>query len=257
MAEELKVENLSKKFGALEVVKNLTFSIYSEERRVVIIGPNGAGKTTLFNLISGELSPSRGNIFLFGSNVTKMPCYRRTKFGLARTFQTTDLFPYFTLTENLLLALQVHDPCKYQMLRRLKRYHHLYEKAEGLLRQMKLWEKKDLLIDELSHGETRLVEILLGIAGSPKMLLLDEPMAGLTYPESIWLSSIIQDLLKDVTLIIIEHDINIAFDLAERIIVMHQGEIIADGKPEEIRLNQQCREIYLGIDYSLSSANML
>lgn len=244
--EELRVENLSKSFGALEVLKNVTFTIHAEERRVLIIGPNGAGKTTLFNLISGELMPSHGAINLSGRDITKMPCYRRTHLGLARTFQITDLFPYFTLVENVLLALQAHDPCKFQMLRPLTSYGHLYEKAEKLLREMKLWEKKDFLIGALSHGETRLVEILLGIAASPKILLLDEPMAGLTSSESSWLAGIIQNLLKDVTLIIIEHDMNLAFDIAERMIVLHQGEIVADGSPDDIRSNRKCREIYLG-----------
>jgi branched-chain amino acid transport system ATP-binding protein len=244
--EGLRVENLSKNFGALAVLDNLSFEIRAEERRVVIIGPNGAGKTTLFNVISGELLPSRGVIHLFGKDVTNMPCHRRTRLGLARTFQVTDLFPYFTLMENLLLALQAHDPCKYQMLRPLSSYDHLYEKAEQLLKEMKLWEKRDLLISMLSHGETRLVEILLGVAASPRILLLDEPMAGLTTSESVWLAGIIQNLLKDVTLIIIEHDMTIAFGLAERMIVLHQGEIAADGTPEEIRVNQRCKEIYLG-----------
>jgi branched-chain amino acid transport system ATP-binding protein len=244
--EGLRVENLSKSFGALAVLDNLSFEIRAEERRVVIIGPNGAGKTTLFNMISGELLPSQGAIHLFGQDVTKMPCHRRTRLGLARTFQVTDLFPYFTLLENLLLALQAHDPCRFGMLRPLSAYGHLYEKAEQLLKEMKLWEKKDLLISMLSHGETRLVEILLGVAASPKILLLDEPMAGLTSSESVWLSGIIQNLLKDVTLIIIEHDMNIAFDLAERMIVLHQGEIAADGTPAEIRSSQRCKEIYLG-----------
>jgi branched-chain amino acid transport system ATP-binding protein len=244
--EGLRVENLSKSFGALAVLDNLSFEIRAEERRVVVIGPNGAGKTTLFNLISGELISSQGTIHLFGQDVTKMPCHRRTRLGLARTFQVTDLFPYFTLMENLLLALQAHDPCKYQMLRPLSSYDHLYEKAEQLLKEMKLWEKKDLLISMLSHGETRLVEILLGVAASPRILLLDEPMAGLTSSESVWLAGIIQNLLKDVTLIIIEHDMTIAFGLAERMIVLHQGEIAADGTPEEIRANQRCKEIYLG-----------
>jgi branched-chain amino acid transport system ATP-binding protein len=244
--EGLKVEDLSKSFGALAVLDNLSFEIRAEERRVVIIGPNGAGKTTLFNLISGELLPTRGEIHLFGQDVTKMPCHRRTRLGLARTFQVTDLFPYFTLMENLLLALQAHDPCKYQMLRPLSTYDHLYERAEQLLKEMKLWEKKDLLIGMLSHGETRLVEILLGVAANPRILLLDEPMAGLTTSESVWLAGIIQNLLKDVTLIIIEHDMTIAFGLAQRMIVLHQGEIAADGTPEEIRANQRCKEIYLG-----------
>jgi branched-chain amino acid transport system ATP-binding protein len=244
--EGLRIEGLSKSFGALTVLDNISFDVHAEERRVVLIGPNGAGKTTLFNMISGELLPSQGAIHLFGQDVTKMPCHRRTRLGLARTFQVTDLFPYFTLLENLLLALQAHDPCRFGMLRPLTSYGHLYDKAEQLLKEMKLWEKKDLLISMLSHGETRLVEILLGIAAGPKILLLDEPMAGLTSSESVWLAGIIQSLLKDVTLIIIEHDMNIAFDLAERMIVLHQGEIAADGTPEEIRANQRCKEIYLG-----------
>ena len=215
MTEALKVDSLYKNFGALQVVRDLSFSIPAEERRVVIIGPNGAGKTTLFNLISGELPPSGGTIHLFGRDVTRMPCYRRTRMGLARTFQITDLFPYFTLMENLLLALQAHDPCAYQMLRPLRSYGHLYEKAEKLLRQMKLWEKRDFAITALSHGEMRLVELMLGIAGGPKILLLDEPTAGLTRSEGVWLANMIQNLLKDVTLLIIEHDMQIAFALAE------------------------------------------
>jgi branched-chain amino acid transport system ATP-binding protein len=246
VAEALKVESLHKNFGALQVVRDLSFSIPAEERRVVIIGPNGAGKTTLFNLISGELPPSGGAIHLFGRDVTKMPCYRRTRLGLARTFQITDLFPYFTLMENLLLALQARDPCAYQMLRPLRAYSHLYEKAEKLLTEMKLWEKRDYAITALSHGEMRLVELLLGIAGEPKILLLDEPTAGLTRSEGVWLATMIQNLLKDVTLLIIEHDMQIAFALAERIIVLHQGAIVADGKPAEIKTNPRIREIYLG-----------
>jgi branched-chain amino acid transport system ATP-binding protein len=246
VAEALRVDSLYKNFGALQVVRDLSFSIPVEERRVVIIGPNGAGKTTLFNLISGELPPSAGTIHLFGRDVTKMPCYRRTRTGLARTFQITDLFPYFTLMENLLLALQAHDPCAYQMLWPLRSYGHLYEKAEKLLMQMKLWEKRDLAITALSHGEIRLVELMLGIAGEPKILLLDEPTAGLTRSEGVWLANMIQNLLKDVTLLIIEHDMQIAFALAERIIVLHQGAIVADGKPEDVRTNPRIKEIYLG-----------
>ena len=249
MAEALKVDSLCKNFGALQVVRDLSFSMTVEERRVVIIGPNGAGKTTFFNLISGELPPSEGTIHLYGRDVTRMPCYRRTRLGLARTFQITDLFPYFTLMENLLLALQAHDPCAYQMLRPLRTYRHLYEKAEKLLVEMKLWEKKDFVITSLSHGEMRLVELMMGIAGGPRILLLDEPTAGLTRSEGVWLANMIQNLLKDMTLLIIEHDMQIAFALAERIVVLHQGAIVADGKPEEIRTNPRIKEIYLGTTY--------
>jgi len=242
----LRVENLCKSFGALEVVKNVSFTITGEERRVVVIGPNGAGKTTLFNLISGEFPPSKGSIYLFGRNITSMPCHRRTHLGLARTFQVTDLFPYFTLTENVLLALQVHDRCSYQMLRPLKSYGRLYHRAEELLKSVRLYDRRDDAISTLSHGDARLLEILLGIAASPKILLLDEPTAGLTRSEAAWLAALIRELLKDVTLLIIEHDMNIAFDLAERMIVLHQGEIIADGKPQEIRENPRIRDVYLG-----------
>lgn len=249
MAEALRVKKLSKSFGALEVVRNLSFSIEEDERRVVVIGPNGAGKTTLFNLVSGELAPSKGSISLFGRDVTKMPCYRRTRLGLARTFQLTDLFPFFTLMENILLAFQAHDPCRYDIIRPLSKYGHLHDKAEDLLKQMKLWEKKDFPISSLSHGEARLVELMMGIAGGPRILLLDEPTAGLTSSEGVWLAGLIQNLLREVTLIIVEHDMQIAFALAERIIVLHQGEIVADGRPEDVRKDSRIREIYLGTSH--------
>jgi branched-chain amino acid transport system ATP-binding protein len=247
--EELKVDRLSKDFGAIRVLRNISFSVSSEERRIVIIGPNGAGKTTLFNLISGELPSSGGSIHLYGRNVTTMPCYRRTRLGLARTFQVSDLFPHFTLMENVLLALQAHDPCCYQMLRSRRAYTHLYEKAEDLLKAMRLHEKKDYPIASLSHGETRLTEIILGIAAKPQILLLDEPTSGLTSSEGVWLAKLIREILKDITILMIEHDMNIAFDFADRMIVLHQGEIMADGRPEEIRANPKIREIYLGTFY--------
>jgi len=246
--EALRVEKLSKNFGALMVLYDISFAINREERSVAIIGPNGAGKTTLFNLITGELTPSGGRVYLFSKDITKLPCHRRTHLGMARTFQIVDLFPYFTVMENLLLSLQAHEPFRYQMFRPITAYGNLYDKAEGLLREMNLWEKKDFPITVLSHGEQRLVELLMGIAAGPKILLLDEPTAGLTSSESEWLSNIIQKLLQDVTAVIIEHDMKIAFTLAERIIVLHQGFIVADGNPEEIRTNSKVREVYLGTE---------
>jgi len=244
--EELRVDHLSKDFGAIRVLRDISFSVTSEERRIVIIGPNGAGKTTLFNLVSGELPSTGGSIHLFGRDVTRMPCHRRTRLGLARTFQISDLFPHFTLMENVLLALQAHDSCCYQMLRSRRAYTHLYEKAEDLLKKMRLYEKRDFPIASLSHGETRLTEIILGIAAGPQILLLDEPTSGLTSSEGVWLAKLIRSLLKDITILMIEHDMNIAFDFADRMIVLHQGEIVADGRPEEIRTNPSIREIYLG-----------
>jgi branched-chain amino acid transport system ATP-binding protein len=239
---------LCKNFGALSVLRDVSFTIDDEELSVVIIGPNGAGKTTLFNLITGELAPTEGSIYLFGRDVTRVSRYRRTHLGMARTFQLVDLFPYFTVLENLLLSLQAHEPFRYQMLRPIEAYGGLYIKAESLLKEMHLWDKRDLPISVLSHGEQRLIELLMGIAAGPKIILLDEPTAGLTSSESEWLSGIIQRLLQDVTTVMIEHDMNIAFTLAERIIVLHQGTIVADSSPEEIRGDPKVREVYLGTD---------
>lgn len=246
--EALRVEKLSKDFGALRVLDGISFAINSEERRVVIIGPNGAGKTTLFNLITGELPPSRGRIYLFDRDVTKVPSYRRTHLGMARTFQIVDLFPYFSVMENLLLSLQARESSRYQMIRPMTAYGSLYRKAEDLLKKMNLWEKRDFPLTVLSHGEQRLVELLMGIGAEPRVLLLDEPTAGLTSSESEWLSNIIENLLQNVTTVMIEHDMKIAFTFAERMIVLHYGRIVADGNPDEIRSNPSVREVYLGTD---------
>ena len=214
--------------------------------RVVIIGPNGAGKTTLFNVITGELAPSAGKVHLFSRDVTKMPCHRRTHLGLGRTFQVTNLFTYFTVMDNILLALQAHRPFRYQMFRPITGYPVLYDRARELLEGIGLWEKQNFLIAELSHGEMRKVELILGLAVEPKILLLDEPTAGLTSSEAESFGHIIRDLLRDVTVVIIEHDMKVAFALADRIIVLHQGEIVADGEPQEIKANPGVKEVYLG-----------
>jgi branched-chain amino acid transport system ATP-binding protein len=246
MIEQLRVENLSKSFDGLTILKDISFTVTSDDRRVVIIGPNGAGKTTLFNVIGGQLAATNGHIYVFGNNVTRLPAHRRTHLGIARTFQITNLFPQFTVIENLLVALQVHAPSRYQMFRPLSSYRHFYEKADALLEKMKLRAKKNHLVTSLSHGEARLVEILMGVASDPKILLLDEPTAGLTCTEAVWLSDLMLELLEGVTLIIIEHDMNVAFNLAKRMLVLHQGTIAVDGKPDDIKGNQVVREIYLG-----------
>ncbi len=244
--EALRVEKLYKNFGALQIVRDVSFTVEAGGHRVVIIGPNGAGKTTLFNLISGELAPSAGKIHLFSKDVTKMPCYRRTHLGLGRTFQVVDLFLYFTVIDNILLALQAHKPFRYQMFRPITAYTTLYDKAEELLEGIGLWEKRDFLVSELSHGEMRKVELVLGLAAEPKILLLDEPTAGLTSSEAESFGDMIRGLLRNVSVVMVEHDMKVAFALADRIIVLHQGEIVADGEPEEIRANPRVREVYLG-----------
>lgn len=244
--EALRLERISKDFGSLSVLRDVSFSINDTERIVSIIGPNGAGKTTLFNVISGEYSPKRGKVYFFSKDITKMRCYRRPHLGLARTFQITDLFPNFTVNENIVLALQARERFRYQMLRAITGYTHLYEKADALLEKVNLLHKKSATLSGLSHGEMRLVELLLGFASQPTVLLLDEPLAGLTSSESEWIAGLIKDLSKNVIVILIEHDIKIAFMLAERVLVLHQGVIIADGPPEAIKEDKKVRQIYLG-----------
>ncbi len=244
--EALKVEMVNKNFGGLQVLRNISFSIEHGGHRVVIIGPNGAGKTTLFNIITGELIPSGGRVFLFSRDVTRMPCHRRTHLGLGRTFQIVDLFQDFTVMENTLLALEAHETSFFNMIRPLSSYKNMYDKARGFLERFSLWEKRDFPIRALSHGEMRHVELILGLAMEPKILLLDEPTAGLTSSESERLANIIQNLSRDITLLMIEHDMKVAFSLAERMIVLHNGEVLADGKPESIRANPKVKEVYLG-----------
>lgn len=244
--EVLLVDRVSKNFGALSVLNYVSFSIDSSEKRVIIIGPNGAGKTTLFNIITGELSPTAGSIYLLSKDITSTPQHLRVHMGLARTFQIIDLFPDFSVQNNLLLALQAQKKFRYQMFKSMTVYKDIYARAHLLLDEVNLLDKKDLSISALSNGEMRLVELLMGIASEPKILFLDEPMAGLTSSESEWLAKIIKRLLEDVNLVMIEHDMRIAFMLAERIIVLHQGRIVADGKPEEIKADSRVREVYLG-----------
>jgi len=175
-----------------------------------------------------------------------MQCYRRTHLGLGRTFQIVDLFPDFTVMENTLLALQAHETSCMHMIRPLSSYRNMYDKGRALLERFDLWEKRDFPIRALSHGEMRHVELILGLAMEPKILLLDEPTAGLTSSESEKLAHLIQNFERDITLVMIEHDMKVAFTLAERMIVLHNGEILADGTPEQIRANPKVKEVYLG-----------
>jgi branched-chain amino acid transport system ATP-binding protein len=243
----LVIEGLSRNFGGLQALRDLSLAIQPGERRA-IIGPNGAGKTTLFHLIGGQLSPSSGRIFLFDREVSKLPPFRRAALGLGRTFQITTLFANLTVMENMLLAVQALDSIRLVLYRPLTSYHHIRRQARSLLEQWNLWEKRRTLVRQLSYGEQRQLEILLALAPMPKVLLLDEPTAGLSAAETKQVVTMIQHLDPDITVLLIEHDMDVAFQVAQRIAVLHQGRLLADGPPEAIRKDATVAEIYLGVD---------
>ena len=216
------------------------------ERRA-LIGPNGAGKTTLFNLVAGVLPVSAGRITLFGHDVTRMLPHRRAALGLTRTFQISNLFPSLTVRENCVLAVQALSPVKLAMHRRLSGYRDLHARAEQTLAAVGLAERAGAMVRNLSHGEQRQLEIALALAGRPRLLLLDEPTAGLSPAESASMARLLGRLDPAITVLIIEHDMDIALDLARHVTVLHYGRVIADGTPDEVRANALVREIYLGV----------
>jgi branched-chain amino acid transport system ATP-binding protein len=239
------VEGLCKSFEGLQALLDVNFSVEKGER-LVIIGPNGAGKTTLFNLITGEIPPTQGRVFLFEEDVTYMPPHRRTHLGIARTFQITNLFPNLTLHENIFLAVLGVNPQKFKMHQPVSSCKDIIAKIERLLVKWDLQECKYTLVKNLSYGVQRQVEVIMALSSEAKIVLLDEPTSGLSPAETGILSSMILDLDPNVTLIIIEHDMDVAFRLAHNMIVLHQGMIIASGPPEEIKADPKVREIYLG-----------
>ena len=226
-------------------MEGVTLSVRPGERRA-LIGPNGAGKTTLFNLISGTLPVSGGAISLFGQDVTRAPTHRRAALGLARTFQITNLFPDLTVLENCLLAVQALLPVKFSMLRPVTAYAALRERARAMLEAVGLETVAEARVNVLSHGEQRQLEIALALAGRPRVLLLDEPTAGLSPAESRLMAALLARLDPAITVLMIEHDMDIALELSPTVTVLHYGRVIADGSREEVRADPQVREIYLG-----------
>ena len=245
MTAALTVDRLTKNFGGLTAVNDVGLTIESGERRA-LIGPNGAGKTTLFNLISGTLAPSSGRMLLFGEDVTGLPPYARAGLGLARTFQITTLFRGLTVLDNVLLAVQALDPAKRVFYRRRRAFPRLLDRAHALLEQWRLAAQADVPVRELSYGEQRQLEIIMAMASEPKLLLLDEPTAGLAPAETTAVTGIIKRLPRDLAMLVIEHDMDVAFELADRITVLNQGRVLTEGDGPAIRKNPQVNEIYLG-----------
>ncbi len=243
----LAVENVSKSFGGVTALAGISLEVSEGERRV-LLGPNGAGKTTLFHTISGNVMPTAGRIALFGHDITRLRPDRRARLGLARTFQITNLFPRLTVLDSVLLALGGAAGNSLQLLETMSRHRRKREEAHRLLDQWGLAGTAPRVVRNLSYGEQRQLELVLALAGAPKLLLLDEPTAGLSPAETARVVAMVQQLPRDMTLVMIEHDMDVAFELADRIAVMHQGRVIAEGDEAAIRANKQVTDIYLGAE---------
>jgi branched-chain amino acid transport system ATP-binding protein len=242
----LTLRNVSRHFGGLKAVDQVNLVVQPGERRCVI-GPNGAGKTTLFNVISGEVRASEGAISLFGEDVTRLQPHQRAVRGMARTFQITRLFPNLTVSENVLLACEAQDRRRFVMHRPLSSCVDLERRAEALLSQFGLESSGDDTASNLSYGVQRKLEVALSMAGRPRLLLLDEPMAGLSSVESESMLAILKQLDPSIAVLMIEHDMDIAFGFAERITVLYNGRVLTEGHKDEISADQQVQQIYLGV----------
>jgi branched-chain amino acid transport system ATP-binding protein len=241
----LQLERVSRHFGGLRAVDDVTLAVEPGARHAVI-GPNGAGKTTLFNIISGEFPPSSGTITLNGSHITKLTPHQRAALGIARTFQITRLFPELTVIENALLACAALDRRKFTMYRPLSSYHEFTERAANLLEQFGLSNVTHEQARHISYGAQRRLDVALSLAGRPRLLLLDEPMAGLSSPERVAMRDLLAQLDASIAILLIEHDMDVAFSFASRVTVLHQGRVLADGSRDEVSANDLVQQAYLG-----------
>ena len=245
MTPALEIDDLCKSFGGLPATDHVTLSVLPGERRL-IIGPNGAGKTTLFNQITGDFLPDAGKVRLFGRDITRLAPHERAHLGVARTYQIITLFPKDTLEHNVALALLGLKPSRWNAFRRLTADTALYEEARRALALVQLEPLAKRTIGEISYGEKRRVEIALALAQRPKLLLLDEPLAGLSRDERAAVKQLIDTIPRETTVVLIEHDMDTALDLAEQITVLHYGSVIVEGTRAEVVADPKTREVYLG-----------
>jgi len=246
-AHALELQGVSRRFGGLVAVREVSLALQPGELRA-IIGPNGAGKTTLFNVITGELRPTAGTIRFLGRDVTHLPPYQRIRLGLARTYQTPLVFPRLSVADNLYLAVRGVRPWRLS-LRLPRRSDPEFREVEELAERVGLGHALRALAGALSHGEQRQLEIGMALASRPKLLLLDEPAAGLSPGEREQLALLLQGLDPRMTVLLIEHDMDVAFQVVQRVTVLHEGSVIAEGTPEEIAANPVVQAVYLGGGY--------
>jgi branched-chain amino acid transport system ATP-binding protein len=241
----LKVDTISKSFKTLQVLQNVTLEVQPGERHV-IIGPNGAGKTTLFNCITSTLPIDSGKVSLGDKVISNLHSSKLVHLGMSRTFQKNNLFGDLTVEENVHLALAATKEYRYQMFSPLTKHGDLKEETEALFEQWDISNRRNIKVNNLSYGEQRLLEVLLAMASKPKILLLDEPTSGMSPVETTQTAEMIQKLPRTVALLVIEHDMDVVFSIADKITVLHHGEVILSGSPEEVRNNEEVRQIYFG-----------
>jgi branched-chain amino acid transport system ATP-binding protein len=243
----LRVSGLSKSFGALRASDGISFDVHPGETHAVI-GPNGAGKTTFISQLAGNLAPDSGRIRFSGEDITGLPAPKRARKGLARSFQITSVYPEFSALQNVALAVQAHAGHGFRFWRDARTDPQLTEPARKVLQQVNLHERADVLAANLAHGEQRQLEVAMALATGPRLLLLDEPMAGMGIEESQRMIALLSSLKRRQTIILVEHDMDAVFRLADRISVLVYGRVIATGTPEEVRANAEVRAAYLGED---------
>jgi branched-chain amino acid transport system ATP-binding protein len=241
----LTVRGLSKAFGGLQVTRGVDLNIEPGERRL-IIGPNGAGKTTLFNLITGELAPDSGSVQLFGRDITRVASRRRAHLGMARTYQIITLFPHDTIIHNVRLALLGLSPVRWNPFSDLTRHGHFTDRGREALDRVGLADIAERPLAQTSYGERRRVEIAMALAQNPKLLLLDEPFAGLSIDERGDVQKLLMAIPREVTIVMIEHNMDVALEFAERVTLLHFGEVIVEGNRAEVVNNPRTKEVYLG-----------
>jgi len=245
MSPALAVAHLHKRFGGLPATKDVSLTVMPGERRL-IIGPNGAGKTTLFNLITGDLSADTGSVRLFGEELLGVSTQRRVHLGLARTYQILTLFPRERLVHNVVLSLLGLDRRRWNPWSILTADRDLYAAAHDALRRVGLGDSAERIVIETSYGERRRLELAMALAQQPRLLLLDEPLAGLSHSERQTVRVLLDSIPRDVTIVMIEHDMDTALAFAERITVLHYGEVIVEGTRAEVVADPRTREVYLG-----------
>lgn len=245
--ELLSIRDIHKDFRGLEVLKGVDLPVM-EGTRHAVIGPNGAGKTTLFHIVTGNVEPSRGTIYYQGSDITRLPIHRRSRLGISRSFQVTNIFSDLTVFDNVLSGVRSREGNRYSLIKNPHRIRKLREKSDEIIEKIGLMPVKDKVARELAYGEQRALEIGITLSTSPKLILLDEPTAGMTREDTKAFIEMIDKVTRDLTLVIIEHDMDVVFSLATTLSVLHYGKILISGKPDDVRKDQRVKDAYLGED---------